>query len=167
MEAFPVPDPCRFTLDDGQPCGNHALLSSHFCRHHSHQALQRRGPRTRPLALDTPQRRAQRSLYWRSLHPQIATADDDDLTNASAALMAALGDRTISPRSAGRLFQAIEDRRRLLLFQALSRDLLETTDRIQEDFTRCTGASSQPLAYHTLVLRGLLQERTSPSKQNN
>jgi hypothetical protein len=145
MEALSVPNPCRFTLDNGQPCGNHALRSSHFCRHHDHLALQRRGPRTRPLDLDTPEQRAQRSLNWRSLHEQIPSADDDHLSDASATLMAALGDRKISHRSAGRLFEAIEDRRRVLEFQTLSRDLLETAERIQEGFARSTGAPPKTL----------------------
>ncbi|MGA7522835.1 MAG: hypothetical protein WBW84_10155, partial [Acidobacteriaceae bacterium] len=168
MEVFPVPTPCRFTLDNGQPCGNHALRLSHFCRHHSSEALRRRGPKTRPLPPDDPAERAQRTLSWRRLHEWIPAAESEEaLAEVSGDLMTALGDRRISHRSAGRLFEAIEDRRRLLEAQELAQSLLETADSIQASLLRSTGAPSQQLANDTLALRRSFLEWTTHSKQSN
>jgi hypothetical protein len=96
-----------------------------------------------------------------------AAADSDALSDASIDLMAALGDRKISHRSAGRLFEAIEDRRRVLEAQALAQSMLDTAAIIQKSLSRSTGAPSQELANDALALRRFLQEWTSASKQNN
>lgn len=53
---------------------------------------------------------------WREYHAWVHnTTDPDELREAIDLTLKALGDRNISPRSAGLLLQAIEDRRRQLM----------------------------------------------------
>ncbi|MGA7521586.1 MAG: hypothetical protein WBW84_03840 [Acidobacteriaceae bacterium] len=166
MEVFPVFIACRFTLDNGQPCGNFARPFSHFCRHHSPEALLRRGPKTRPLTPVTPEaERAEMSLYWRGLHNRIPEFDTEDLQDAVGNLMHGVAEHILSHRSAGRLLEAIENRRRVLEAQSLVRSVLHCADSIQANTVRNGGAPSQVLEEQALVLRGFLRNSTNASNQ--
>jgi hypothetical protein len=55
------------------------------------------------------------SIGWRGYHAWIReTIDSEELQEVIDLIFTALGDRNISPRSAGRLLQDVEDRRRCL-----------------------------------------------------
>ena len=129
---------CLFTLDTGEPCRAPARRGDLFCRHHSPEARARRRQIAESAAetaessspQTAPGRAAQRSsdpdaidpwalrAHWRIHHRLIPTFDPEQIDDAFNTILGALADREIGPRSAGRLFLAILDRRRELLRQA-------------------------------------------------
>jgi hypothetical protein len=128
---------CSFALDNGQPCHAPARRGDLFCRHHTPEARARRrhiaesASEAEPSTAQTaPGSVAQPSsdpdatspwglrAYWRIHHRLIPTYEPEELDDAFNMILGALADRQIGPRSAGRLFLAILDRRRELLRQA-------------------------------------------------
>jgi hypothetical protein len=110
---------CSFALDSGRRCDAPALRNSDYCRHHDPSHPRRRSntaavaPARDPDAEPT---RAATAAYWRStFYRSILAQDLEGLQDHVEGLLEALGDRTICHRSAGRLFAAIEDRRRQLM----------------------------------------------------
>ncbi|MGA8529403.1 MAG: hypothetical protein WB622_06795 [Acidobacteriaceae bacterium] len=130
-----MPATCAFFLDNNQPCRAPALHNDRYCRHHTpdalrHRRLQRSGE-LEEACLDGnspdgqfPSRNESSyppnilRAYWRTHHRIILTADATDCDEIFEMVLGALGNHDISPRSAGRLLQAILDRRRLLADQA-------------------------------------------------
>jgi hypothetical protein len=110
---------CSFVLDNGRRCAAPALHDSSYCRHHdpSHPRRRRRAVAA-PPACDSraAPTRAEISAYWRTTFQRgiFAAASEAALQDHIGCLLQALGDRAICHRSAGRLFAAIEDRRRQL-----------------------------------------------------
>lgn len=158
MEVSPVPALCRFVLDNGQRCSSPARRYFHFCRHHSPDALRRLGPRTRPAPNPRQQERAQLALYWRRLHQHIASTSLEGLDDAVRNLFSALGERCISHASAGRLFEAVEDRRRVLQARSLIEGSLQAADFV----ARNGGTVSDVIENEILAMRRCLQEMTTP-----
>lgn len=108
---------CHFLLDNGQRCRCYPNRNSDYCRHHqsirvrSHPPTQSDLPQSEPR----PMTRAEMTIGWRGYHAWIReTEDPEDLQALIDLIMGALGDRNISPRSAGRLLMDIEDHRRRL-----------------------------------------------------
>lgn len=139
---------CAFLLANGRPCGCPALHDENYCRHHTPAALARRRARlhheddpTTPLDstpdLDQPAAPippAYLRAYWRTHHRVIAHANAETCTEIYDMILYALSERGISPRSGGRLLQAVFDRRRVLVAeaeQAAFRALEEKARRIQ------------------------------------
>lgn len=139
---------CAFLLANGRPCRCPALHDENYCRHHTPAALARRRARllreddsTTPpdstpdldqLAAPIPP--AYLRAYWRTHHRIIAHADAETCTEIYDMILYALSERGISPRSGGRLLQAVFDRRRVLVAeaeQAAFRALEEKARRIQ------------------------------------
>jgi len=165
MEALAL-TPCRFTLDNGQPCGNFAQTFSHFCRHHSPEALRRRGPKTRSFDPDDPKtERAALSLYWRGLHDRIPRFEADELQDIVGSLMTGVAEHHLSHRSAGRLLEAVENRRRVLEARTLVQNVLDCTDAIQSRLAQNGGAPSQLIEQQALAVRGFLQNLTNEGEQ--
>lgn len=108
---------CHYLLDNGQRCRCYANRHSEYCRHHQRDRRppDHHPPANLPSAEPRPMTRQEMSIGWRGYHAWIRqTQDADDLQEIIDLLLTALGDRNISPRSAGRLLQAVEDRRRCL-----------------------------------------------------
>jgi hypothetical protein len=86
------------------------------------------------------------SIGWRGYHAWIReTTDPEELQEVIDLIFAALGDRNISPRSAGRLLQDIEDRRRQLdRSQNLPPDLRQQAEALLAALqtTQCQGVPS-------------------------
>lgn len=83
-----------------------------------------------PARCRAPLPRSAFSAHWRTYGPWIAESDSEALRDLIEELLMALGDRMICHRSAGRLFQAIEDRRRLLQREAEPAKLSEMQESI-------------------------------------
>jgi hypothetical protein len=117
---------CQFVLAPHQPCHAPALHNGRFCRHHTPEARARRQARLDDLYSDTPPapqpRRTDEEVdaahlraYWRMHHRTIATStDDEQCQQIYDMILMALGERAISPRSAGKLLLAVMDRRKVL-----------------------------------------------------
>ncbi|MGA7522723.1 MAG: hypothetical protein WBW84_09575 [Acidobacteriaceae bacterium] len=109
---------CHYLLDNGQRCRCFANRHSDYCRHHQPHHLQRRQPThslNRLEAEPRPMTRHEMSIGWRGYHAWIREANDpEELQEVVDMILTALGNRNISPRSAGLLLQDIEDRRRQL-----------------------------------------------------
>jgi hypothetical protein len=105
-------------LDNGARCRCFANRHSDYCRHHQPDRLHPQpGNRSAdpPHAEPRPMTRHEMSTGWRGYHAWIReTLDPDELQEVIDLVLTALGDRNISPRSAGRLLQDVEDRRRSL-----------------------------------------------------
>jgi len=133
MESFV--NVCHYLLDNGQRCRCYPNRNSDYCRHHlpsrirSHPRGQQALPETEPR----PMTRAEMSIGWRGYHAWIRqTEDPSDFPEVIELILGALGDRNISPRSAGRLLQDIEDRRRQLEPpQTLRQALLEQVEALK------------------------------------
>ncbi len=107
---------CHFLLDNGTRCRCFANRHSDYCRHHQANRPQpgNRSPDP-PNAEPRPMTRQEMSTGWRGYHAWIRETDDpQELQEAIDLILTALGDRNISPRSAGRLLLDVEDRRRSL-----------------------------------------------------
>ncbi len=109
---------CHFLLDNGARCRCFANRNSDYCRHHqADRHRSQRGRRSADAADSEPRpmTRQEMSTGWRGYHAWIrATDDPEGLQEAIDFILTALGDRNISPRSAGRILQDVEDRRRYL-----------------------------------------------------
>lgn len=136
---------CHYLLDNGQRCRCYANRNSDFCRHHLPNRRQKQNPRQPdPPESDRPMTRAEMSIGWRGYHAWIRQTDDSsDFPDLIDFIVTALGDRNISPRSAGRLLQHIEDRRRQLETpQSLHQALLEQVEALKNrvNAAKTTGA---------------------------
>lgn len=117
MEAFLALNTCHYLLANGRPCRCFAKRNSDFCRHHQPgvRVPQPDGLPELPATDRRPMTPAERSAGWRRYHRELRSETDYDAFQEDIdSILAALGNRAISPRSAGRLLQTIEDRRREL-----------------------------------------------------
>jgi len=128
MEVSLLPNSCHSVKADGQPCGCFAVRHSQFCRHHQPPARKTRPAHPASDPSPTPGRpmtQAELTAAWRTYHHQIrSTTDLDSLQEDTETILTALGARRISHRSAGRLLQAIEDRRSQLLESQIKAQLV-------------------------------------------
>lgn len=161
---------CSYALDNGQRCHAPALRGDLFCRHHTPEACARRR-RIAESASETDTSTAQSRpdepsadpnatspwdlrAYWRMHHRLIPTFQPEQLDDAFNMILSALSSRHIGPRSAGRLFLAILDRRRELLRQAQEaaiRDLLHLSREVRAG----AGASLPDLKQLTALCQDL------------
>ncbi len=143
---------CAFVPASGRTCGAPALHNDRYCRHHTPAALARRRARSldpdcAPLPSSTdaatdPDKEvppAHLRAYWRTHHRTIAASNDDDqCAQIFAMVLDALSAHAIGPRSAGRLLQAVQDRRQFLAHKAQQAAL-----RAFEERVRCHQANSR------------------------
>jgi hypothetical protein len=120
---------CHYLLDNGLPCRAPALHNGQTCRHHTPEALARRQLRLTSVSSTgsqddieeggEPIPPAHLRAYWRIHHSVIAeSTDDDQCQQIFDMILMALGDHAISPRSAGKLLQAVMDRRKIMAQEA-------------------------------------------------
>lgn len=121
MEVFPVPKSCSLVLANGLPCRAPALHDNPYCRHHTPEALARRQarpdapPRTPREEIDGANDPNYVRAYWRMQHRIVAeSTDDEQCQEISEMILMALGERAISPCSAGKILLAVMDRRKVL-----------------------------------------------------
>jgi hypothetical protein len=147
---------CHFVLATHQPCRAPALHNNPYCRHHTPAALARRQARFDDLYSDTPpasqppQRTGEEieashlRAYWRKHHRIIAESyDDEQCKEIYDMILMALGERAISPCSAGKLLLAVMERRKVLahLAQQAAWARLEERTRL---YQRQTAAGQAP-----------------------
>lgn len=115
---------CHFVLATNQPCRAPALHARDTCRHHTPEALAHRQARANGDPSAHPDTREEidgandpRYLraYWRTQHRIIAESyDDEQCKEIYDMILMALGERAISPCSAGKILLAVMDRRKFL-----------------------------------------------------
>jgi len=149
---------CHFVLATNQPCRAPALHARDFCRHHTPEALARRQARAVGHPSPDPETREEidgandpRYLraYWRKHHRIIAESyDDEQCQEIYDMILMALGERAISPCSAGKILLAVMDRRKFLahLAQEAAWARLQEQVRIHQQQTAAgESPSAQPV----------------------
>ncbi|MGA7351721.1 MAG: hypothetical protein WA891_04365 [Acidobacteriaceae bacterium] len=163
---------CSFILDNGRRCAAPARHDSSYCRHHdpSHSRRRRTPARVAPARNpDAAPTRAEISAYWRATFQRgiFAAASEEALQDHIGCLLQALGDRAICHRSAGRLFAAIEDRRRQLQNEAQQTQLRKMQENLIDSARR---EGLIPENYPSEALNDLLSAEllraTGPQAQN-
>jgi hypothetical protein len=146
---------CQHLLDNRLPCRAPALHNGMRCRHHTPEALARRQARLDDNDPDTPpntdpERSAEEidaahlRAYWRTHHRVIAESlDDDQCQQIYDMILMALGERAISPRSAGKLLLAVIDRRKALTREAQEAAFRQLEEQV-EIHRRQTIAGERP-----------------------
>jgi hypothetical protein len=163
---------CSFVIDNGRRCAAPARRDSSYCRHHdpSHPRRRRTPARVAPARNpDAAPTRAEISAYWRTTFQRgiFAAASEEALQDHIGCLLQALGDRAICHRSAGRLFAAIEDRRRQLQCKAEQAELRRMQENLVNS-TRREGLNPENYPFEALndLLSIELLRGTSPQAQN-
>lgn len=120
-----VPATCRSVAANGRPCRCYAIRHSIYCRHHQPKLPPGLTPPQPGPAAERPMTQAEITAGWRFYHAQVRSESDPEALDGDVQIiLAALANRQISHRSAGRILQTIEDRRMHLLATQIRRQVI-------------------------------------------